>query len=71
MLSACRRKQAYLNSDAKHQIKHDERFATQSRLQQGSEPLHDKSGKQKKPALYEKPSQGRHAVAALLSDAQR
>ena len=32
--------------------KRDERFATQSRHQQGADPLHDKSRKQKKPALY-------------------
>jgi transposase len=32
--------------------KRDERFATQSRHQQGADPLHDKSRKQKKPTLY-------------------
>jgi hypothetical protein len=32
--------------------KRDERFATQSRHQQGPDPLHDKSSKVQKPALY-------------------
>jgi transposase len=32
--------------------KRDERFATQSRHQQGHDPLHDKSRKEKKPTLY-------------------